>query len=84
MPDISANGNLRLYWNDDGVAKVMRRNKIHDRRDLATRIDQPYSTVCDNLSTGWSGTVRTFAVLTAMCQVFGVKLSALVLEPKDL
>ena len=84
MSDISTHDHLRLYWNEDGVAKVMRRNKIHDRRDLAKRIDQPYSTICDNLTTAWSGSVRTFAVLAAMCQVFGVKLSALVIEPKDL
>jgi hypothetical protein len=74
---------LNLYWREDSLAKLMRRNKINDRRDLSARINQPYSTVCENLALDWSGRVKTFPVLVAMCQTFKAKLSTLVYEPKD-
>lgn len=77
------NDSLNLYWRSEHVAKVMRRNKINDRRDLANRIGQPYSTVCENLSVDWSGRVKTFPVLVSMCQTFDVDLGALVTEPRQ-
>jgi hypothetical protein len=72
----------RLYWNPAAIAKLMRRNKINDRKDLAEAIGQPYTTVCENLASDWSGRVKTFAVLVMMCRTFDVKLAALVNEPK--
>jgi hypothetical protein len=76
------NDSLHLYWRGDQVAKVMRSNKINDRRDLAKRIGQPYSTVCENLSVDWSGRVKTIPILVSICQTFGVGLTALVALPK--
>jgi hypothetical protein len=58
-------------------------NKIPDRKDLAPAIGQPYTTVCENLATNWSGRVKTFAVLVLMCRTFDVKITALTLDPRS-
>lgn len=73
----------QLYWRPEQVAKLMRRNKINDRKELATAIEMPYSTVCENLSGNWTGRVKTLPVLVSMCQTFGVALGAIVGEPKS-
>jgi hypothetical protein len=72
----------RLYWNPQAIAKLMRRNNIADRKGLAQTIGQPYTTVCENLTTAWSGRVKTIAVLVCMCRTFDVKLATLVDDPR--
>lgn len=72
-----------LYWRSDSLEKLMRRNKISDRRELASAIQQPYSTVCENLSVEWAGRVKTFPVLVSMCKHFHVGLASVVVEPKE-
>lgn len=73
----------RLYWNADAISKLMRRNKIADRKDLATAIGRPYSTVCENLATDWSGRVKNVAVLVLMCRTFDVKITAVTVDPRQ-
>lgn len=82
MRYVSANNPLHLQWRTDQVAKLMRHNKINDRGELAERIHQPYSTLCENLSTNWSGRVKTISILVSICQTFDVDMHALVVEPR--
>lgn len=73
----------QLYWRPEQVAKLMQRNKINDRKELASFIEMPYSTVCENLSVDWSGRVKTLPVLVNMCRIFNVNLGRIVIEPRE-
>jgi hypothetical protein len=74
---------LHLYWRPDLVAKVMRRNKIINREDLARRLGSIGRTaVYENLAIDWSGRVKSIPMLVAMCQTFDVDLATLVIEPR--
>lgn len=75
---------LHLYWCPDLVAKVMRRNKITNREDLARKLGNVGRTaVYENLATDWSGRVKSIPMLVAMCRTFDVSLAALVTEPRQ-
>ncbi|OIN79997.1 hypothetical protein BMG05_15070 [Mycobacterium malmoense] len=62
----------------------MRDKKIRDRGQLALKIQRPYPTVQRAIAADWSGPVTSTSVLVAMASTFGVPLSRLVYEPKDM
>jgi hypothetical protein len=84
MPDLHVStDDDHLHWDADLIEKLLSRNNIYTRADLAIAINKPYSTVCRSIAADWSGRVSTTAVLTAMCRVFDVPLSRLVREPRE-
>lgn len=70
-----------LNWIPENVAKIMRRNKINNRTDLAIATGLGRSTIYKAFNEDWSGTA-THTVLAHIAGQFKVSLTHLVHEPR--
>ena len=70
-----------LYWNPDYLSKLMRRKKVHDRRDLARQIDIPYTTICTYMEPDWTGSLH-LPTMAAIARTFNIHPGLLIKDPR--